>query len=259
MAKRDQFIAQACPPEQGRAADLGLLALRVTAGGLLAGHGAQKLFGAFGGHGLAGTAGWLESLGLRPGKPWATLAGLSEFGGGALTALGLGGPLGPIALQGAMATAARKAHWDKPIWVTAGGAELPALYSGVGVALALAGPGRYSLDRALGVRVPIAVSALAAASVAAGVALAEWRTAPAQGDQPAAEEAVMAGPEGGEDQVIASESPRLAVAASEDQVLDAPVADAPAWTDGLSSTFEEPASGRDAGNDWAREVPPTGV
>src|SRR5688572_23388419 len=101
MARFDVATVFRCPPERGRTVDLGLLALRLTAGGLLAGHGAQKLFGAFGGHGLEGTAGWLESIGLRPGKPWATLAGLSEFGGGALTALGLGGPLGPVALQGA--------------------------------------------------------------------------------------------------------------------------------------------------------------
>jgi len=58
------------------AADLGLLALRLTTGGLMAGHGAQKLFGSFGGHGLSGTAGFLESLGLKPGKQWAALAGL---------------------------------------------------------------------------------------------------------------------------------------------------------------------------------------
>jgi putative oxidoreductase len=65
-----------------------LLILRVVVGSLLVGHGAQKLFGAFGGHGLAGTAAWLESIGLRPGRPWALVAGLSEFGGGLLLALG---------------------------------------------------------------------------------------------------------------------------------------------------------------------------
>jgi len=202
MAHRNHVTSIECAPGWERTADVGLLALRAATGGLIAGHGAQKLFGVFGGHGLEGTAGWLESLGLRPGKAWATLAGLSEFGGGALTALGLGGPLGPIALQGAMATAARRAHWNKPIWVTAGGAELPALYSAVGIALALTGPGRFSLDRALGLRVPLAVSALGVAGVAAGVVLAERRSAPAQETQPAAEEAVMAGPEGGEDRVL---------------------------------------------------------
>ena len=195
-----------CKNDRTRTADLGLLALRLGAGGLLAGHGAQKLFGALGGHGLAGTAGWLESLGLRPGEAWATMAGLSEFGGGALMALGLGGPLGPIALQGAMATAVRKADWGKPIWVTAGGGELPTLYAVTGLALGLTGPGRYSLDRALDLRVPKAVTALAVASVAAGIVLTERQSAAAQAEQPAAEEAVMEGPEGGEDRVIETES-----------------------------------------------------
>src|SRR5687767_13895981 len=81
MATLDEIVPDRCPPARGRMADLGLLGLRLTAGGLLAGHGAQKLFGKFGGYGLEGTAGWLESIGLRPGKPWATLAGASEFGG----------------------------------------------------------------------------------------------------------------------------------------------------------------------------------
>src|SRR5687768_2244305 len=94
MAKRDEVKARVCPEARTRRADLGLLALRVTAGGLVPGHGAQKLFGAFGGHGLEGTAGWLESIGMKPGKVWAALAGASEFGGGTMTALGLGGPIG---------------------------------------------------------------------------------------------------------------------------------------------------------------------
>jgi uncharacterized membrane protein YphA (DoxX/SURF4 family) len=61
----------------------------------MAGHGAQKLFGSFGGPGLEGTSGFMEMLGMRPGRPWAYLAGLSEFGGGVLTALGLLYPMGP--------------------------------------------------------------------------------------------------------------------------------------------------------------------
>lgn len=195
-----QAICPPCPAERTRAVDAGLLAVRLTAGGLLAGHGAQKLFGAFGGNGLAGTAGWLESLGLRPGKTWAALAGLSEFGGGTLMALGLGGPIGPIAVQGAMVNATRQVHWNKPIWTTEGGAELPAVYAATGIALALTGPGRYSLDRAFGLRVPFAVAALVAAGVAAGIALTETKTAAAQADAPAADEA----PKGGEDRVVAS-------------------------------------------------------
>jgi putative oxidoreductase len=76
--------------------DLAALILRAVQGALLAGHGAQKLFGWFNGPGLQGTSGFMEMLGLRPGRPWAVLAGLSEFGGGVLTVLGLLNPLGPI-------------------------------------------------------------------------------------------------------------------------------------------------------------------
>src|SRR3712207_554573 len=127
--------------------DVGLLALRLTAGGLIAGHGAQKLFGWFGGYGLQGTGGWLESIGLRPGKQWALVAGGSEFGSGVLTALGLLSPLGPVGMLAPMAIAAGKVHWGKPIWVTEGGAELPVVNMALGTGLALTGPVRYSLDR----------------------------------------------------------------------------------------------------------------
>ena len=161
------------------AADLGLLVLRLAVGGLLAGHGAQKLFGWFGGYGPEGTGGWLESMGFRPGKQWAILAGLSEFGGGTLTALGLAHPLGPISTLGAMAVATLDVHAGKPIWVTEGGAELPITNMSAALALALAGPGAFSLDRALGIRVPKALAALAMLGVAAGVVVAETRPKPA--------------------------------------------------------------------------------
>jgi len=141
--------------------DLALLLLRVVTSGLLIGHGAQKLFGSFGGPGLSGTATWLESMGLRPGRLWAGMAGFGELGGGLLTLLGLGGPLGSILTVTAMKMATFKAHAGKPIWVTAGGAELPVVNVAVGTALMLTGPGRYSLDRAFGNKIPRWLTALA--------------------------------------------------------------------------------------------------
>ncbi len=175
--------------------DIGLLILRLVVGGLLGGHGSQKLFGWFGGFGIKGTAGWLESMGLKPGQLWATGAATSEFGGGALTALGFLHPLGPIATIAAMAMATAKAHWGKPIWVTEGGAELPVTNIAAALALAFAGPGRISLDTLFGIRLPrtlvAAVIIVEAVLVAVGVA-----SRPAQ--SPAAEEHASAKVEGGQ-------------------------------------------------------------
>ena len=133
---------------------IGVLIVRLVVGGLLAGHGAQKLFGAFGGGGIRGTAQWLESLELKPGNAWARIAGGSELGGGILTALGFFNPIGPIAGIGAMAMAWAKVHLGKPVWTTTGGAELPLTNMAVLTALTIAGPGRLSLDSLLGIRVP---------------------------------------------------------------------------------------------------------
>jgi putative oxidoreductase len=153
--------------------DIGKLLLRLTTGGLLAGHGSQKLLGWFGGNGLKGTAGWLESMGMKPGNQWAIGASASEFGGGMLTALGLLHPLGPIGTMAAMAMATGKVHWGKPIWVTTGGAELPVTNMAVALALALDEPGRFSLDRLLGIRLPrtlvVAVALAEAAIVVYGL------------------------------------------------------------------------------------------
>jgi putative oxidoreductase len=82
------------------------------------------------------------------------LAGLSEFGGGVLTLLGFLNPIGPIGVIGSMAMATITAHAGKPIWVIEGGAELPVTNIAAATALVMNGPGKWSLDRALGIRLP---------------------------------------------------------------------------------------------------------
>lgn len=149
--------------------NFGLLLLRLIVGGLLAGHGAQKLFGKFGGYGLEGTAGYMESLNMKPGRQWAMAAGGSEFGGGVLTLLGLLNPLGPIGVASAMGAATAKAHWGKPIWGTSGGAELPLVNAAAVAALAFAGPGAISLDGLLGIKTPKWLTALALIGAVAGL------------------------------------------------------------------------------------------
>ncbi len=150
--------------------DTGLLVLRLITGGLIAGHGALKLFDWFGGSGLKGTAAIFESIGLKPGTPWAIAASTSEFGGGVLTALGFLHPLGPMGTMGVMVMATAKAHWGKPIWATKGGAELPLTNIASAFALTLTGPGRFSLDRLFGIRLPRAL--VIAAALVEGVLLA---------------------------------------------------------------------------------------
>jgi putative oxidoreductase len=103
---------------------------------------------------LEGTSCFMEMLGMRQGRPWAYMAGLSDFGGGVLTVLGLFNPLGSLGVIGAMAMATRKAHLGKPIWLTEGSAELPMLNIAVSTALMIREPDRYSLDRVLGIRLP---------------------------------------------------------------------------------------------------------
>lgn len=147
--------------------DLGLLIIRLTLGLLIAGHGAQKLFGLFGGHGLRGFSAWLGSIGFRPATLWALLGGLSEFGGGLLFAAGFLNPLGSIAIAASMLTAITKAHWPK-LWVTDGGFEYPLVHMAVAIAVALTGPGAFSLDALLGVRVPLGIVVIAAAAAAFG-------------------------------------------------------------------------------------------
>jgi putative oxidoreductase len=129
---------------------LGKLAVRGVVGPLFVGHGTQKLFGWFGGHGLEGTAGFFEQgLGLRPGKRHATAAGVAEALGGALLTLGALTPMATGMISGAMVTAIRKVHASKGPWVTEGGYEYNALILATMFAMAESGPGPMSVDRAL--------------------------------------------------------------------------------------------------------------
>ena len=91
--------------------DAGLLLARMVLGLLMAAHGSQKLFGWFGGYGLAGTGGFFESLGFRPGRLFAAAAAVTEVAGGLLLALGLLGPLGPAMIISVMIVAMATVHW----------------------------------------------------------------------------------------------------------------------------------------------------
>ena len=132
----------------------GLLVVRVVVGLLLAGHGAQKLFGWFGGHGLTGTTGFLKSLGFKPAGFWALLGSLGEFAGGLLLVIGFLSPLGAIAIFASMLMAVLKFHWAKGLWATNGGFEYPLVLMLLGLVLGLVGPGSYSLDALLGIALP---------------------------------------------------------------------------------------------------------
>lgn len=156
---------------------VGSLLVRSLVGPLFIGHGAQKLFGSFGGHGLDGTAGFFESVGLRPGRRHATAAGVTETAAGALLVLGLGTPLAAAMVTGTMTTAIRKVHASAGPWVTNGGWEYNAVLIAAVAALAEAGPGPLSVDarRFPDLRGP----ALALAAMSAGVAGSYLGTHPA--------------------------------------------------------------------------------
>lgn len=129
--------------------DLGLLLLRLGTGGVLAAHGAQKLFGWFGGGGIEGTGQFMESIGYAPGRASATLAGVAEAGGGTLLALGLATPAAGAAAAGAMAGASA-VHAPNGFFNQEGGFEYAASLGLTAAGLAVTGPGRLSLDHVLG-------------------------------------------------------------------------------------------------------------
>jgi putative oxidoreductase len=127
----------------------GLLLLRVVVGGTMAAHGTQKLFGWFGGPGPRGTAGFLGQLGFPAPAVMALLVGLSETSG-LLFAAGFVTPLAALAIAVVMLNAIGTVHWTKGFWNGAGGYEFNLTLLAVAVSVAATGPGRFSVDRALG-------------------------------------------------------------------------------------------------------------
>jgi len=130
--------------------DLGILIIRVLFGVPMAAHGAQKLFGWFGGHGLKGTGGFFEGLGFHPGTAFAAAAGLSELGGGVLLTLGLFTPFGGAAVLSAMLVAIVSVHLKNGFFAMGNGFELPYLYAAAALAVAFSGAGALSLDTLFG-------------------------------------------------------------------------------------------------------------
>jgi putative oxidoreductase len=147
--------------------DLGLLLLRLVVGLTLAAHGAQKLFGWFGGYGLEGTGRLLEQLGFARGRQKALAAGLGEAGAGLLLAAGLLTPLAGAIVFAVMLVAAVSAHAKAGFFVTSGGYEYNVVLAASAISLAFIGAGAWSLDALLGL--PLAGAEWGAVAVAAGL------------------------------------------------------------------------------------------
>jgi putative oxidoreductase len=162
------------------------LLARVTIGLLFFGHGAQKLFGWFGGGGLEGTSQAFESMGMRPGRRNALAAGTAEAGGGLLFALGAATPAAAAALCSVMITAIKTVHWEKGIWSSGGGYEYNLVLLVTAFGLTENGPGPLSVDGALGRPrwgTAWALAALAAGAAGSAAALAATEDEPSE--QPA--------------------------------------------------------------------------
>ena len=156
----------------------GRFLLRVTVGGLMMGHGLQKLNGSFGGPGLEATQESMGALGLHPAKHQGLAAALSETIGGGLTAAGFLSPLGPALITGTMLVAIKKVHLKNGPWVAQGGYEYNATLIAAALSLATAGPGLLSLDGMLrkqrsGLRYGVLALATGVAGAAAALTIAE--------------------------------------------------------------------------------------
>lgn len=130
-------------------AGISTLAVRVPVGIIFMAHGAQKLFGWFGGYGLEGTGGWMESIGLAPGFLMALLAGSAEFFGGLFILLGLLTRPAAIALSFTMVVAIFSVHFSNGLFMSNNGYEFGLALLAVSVSLALSGGGKFAVDNAL--------------------------------------------------------------------------------------------------------------
>jgi putative oxidoreductase len=131
--------------------NLALLALHVVVGLLFFAHGTQKLFGWFGGHGIEGTAGFFDELGMHPGRLHAWAAAFAETVGGILLALGLVTPIGAALVIAVMTAAVITVHWEKGPFNTEGGYEFNLTLVAAVFTLSGVGPGEWSLDNVLGI------------------------------------------------------------------------------------------------------------
>lgn len=158
--------------------DIGLLILRLFLGGMILGHGSQKIFGAFGGLGPSGTAPLFEAWGIRPGRPLVILAGLTELIAGAMLVVGLLTPLAAAMVVGALIIAV-SVRIENGLWEVRGGFELPLAYAVIAAVLGFTGPGAISLDRAFGLSdlwgAPSGIASLILGAVAAAVVIARAR------------------------------------------------------------------------------------
>ena len=141
---------------------LGLLILRLVVGLTMAAHGSQKLFGWFGGYGIAGTGGFLEQLGFRPGRAHAFLAGMGELAGGLLLAAGFLTPAAAALLAAVMLVAAVAVHLKNGFFVQNGGFEYSLVLGTAALVLSFTGPGEFSIDGALGIAMSSQVSGFSA-------------------------------------------------------------------------------------------------
>jgi len=166
---------------------LALLILRVVIGLTVAAHGAQKLFGWWDGPGMKGWTGAMNHMRIRPAAPWAWMSAFAEFFGGIGLALGLLTPLPSLAIAGSMLVAIALVHWPHGFFTAKGGFEFNLAILAAIAAVAIAGPGAYSLDAALRISFPEPITLIVGTIlllIGVGVALGTRAPEPAAETKP---------------------------------------------------------------------------